>query len=235
MHYPHLDEVEGWLIPHALYFTKYYAENFQGDDFDSLEIGVHHGKYFLGIENITPITNRSIALDLFGRQDLNVDRSGSGDRKIFEKNVQTWAVSPQRVIAMEIDSMDLDPHELGLGKFGIISIDGGHTRSHTFNDLKIAQELLAPSGLIVLDDILNQDWCGVVTGALDFFNSPYATRIAPIAIGFNKLFIAHFSVAESRKRRILEDKEALSSIGITFSGKMITPFGNHEILSLAST
>ena len=76
----------------------------------------------------------------------------------------------------------------------------------------------------------NQDWCGVVTGALDFFNSPISTRVRPIAIGFNKLFISHFSVSEMLKNTIQNDDEVLHQFDI--SAFKTTPFGSNEILSL---
>jgi hypothetical protein len=230
MEFPHLSHVEGWLMPQALTFTSYFAQRFLVDEFDSLEIGVHHGKYFLGIEKLTPVAGRCMAIDVFSRQDLNVDGSGAGDKEIFERNVMDWALAPQRVVALEVDSMDIDSRELGRNKFGIISIDGGHTREHTFHDLKTAQDLLAPNGLIILDDILNQDWCGVITGALDFFNSSYATRISPVAIGFNKLFITHFSVASTRKSQILQDRNTLAGLGISL-GKS-TPLGGNDVISI---
>lgn len=230
MDFPHYSHVDGWLNSSVLPFIKYFADRFINGNYDSLEIGVHHGKLFIGIENITPAAGRCIAADVFSMQELNIDNSGRGNKEIFESNVKEWAVAPQRVIALEVDSMDIDSRQLGLNKFGVISIDGGHTRSHTVNDLKIAQDLIAPNGLIVLDDILNQDWCGVITGALDFFNSVSSTRIAPIAIGFNKLFIAHVSVADQRKRQIMADKDALSRIQIT--PRKFTPFGRNQILSL---
>lgn len=230
MDFPHLANVEGWLVPQALTFTHYFAERFLDDEFDSLEIGVHHGKYFLGIEKITPVAGKCIAVDLFSRQDLNIDNSGLGNKQIFENNIRDWALAPRRVVVLELDSMDIDPQQLGRNKFGIISIDGGHSREHTFQDLKTAQDLLAPNGLIVLDDILNQDWCGVVTGALDFFNSPYSSRISPVAIGFNKLFITHFSTAVARKTQILKSRKDLEVLGIGIS--KLTPFGGHEIISL---
>ena len=228
--FPHLSEVEGWLVDKALLFTKYYVDNYISGGFDSLEIGVHHGKYFLAIENITPVSNRCIAADVFDMQHLNIDNSGKGNREIFENNVNKWALAPQRVTTLQADSMDIEPSKLGINQFGIISIDGGHTRSHTFHDLKVAQDLLKPDGLIILDDILNQDWCGVITGALDFFDSPYATRIIPVAIGFNKLFIAHFSIADQRKQQIFKDRQGLLDIGITPT--KLTPFGANEIISL---
>lgn len=230
MNFPHLANVDGWLRPNALNFTKYYVDNYADKEFDSLEIGVHHGKYFLAIENMTPTNSRCIAADVFEMQHLNTDNSGKGNREIFESNVKKWALAPQRVITLQVDSMDIDPNVLGINQFGIISIDGGHTREHTFNDLKTAQDLLKPNGLIILDDILNQDWCGVITGALDFFNSPYATRIAPIAIGFNKLFITNYSLAAKRKNQIRKDRKSLSLVGI--KTKKITTFGTHNIISL---
>jgi len=77
---------------------------------------------------------------------------------------------------------------LGRHQFGLISTEGGHTATHTINDLQIGQELLGPNGMLILDDILNQDWLGDVLGATSFFSSPLARRLVPFAIGFNKLF-----------------------------------------------
>lgn len=228
--FPHLPHVEGWLAIHALRFTEYFAARFAGSEFRSLEIGVHHGLFFIGIENITPPSCICVAADVFSDQELNIDRSGEGNKEIFLDNISKWAVMPERVQALQVDSIDLSAAELGIHSYGIISIDGGHTRAHTFNDLAIAQDLLAPNGLIILDDILNQDWCGVVTGALDFFNSPSTTRLVPIAIGFNKLFIAHFSVADRRIKEILSDRENLSRYGIR--PHKMTPFGSNSIISL---
>jgi hypothetical protein len=228
--YPYFPFVEGWLNPNALKFTEYLVKQFVGENFSSLEIGVHHGKFFLGIENLTPSSGRCVAIDIFENQSLNIDGSGKGDKEIFAQHVTKWANAPERVSILSSDSIDLHPNALGINTFGIISIDGGHTRNHTFNDLRIAQELLTPNGIIVLDDINNQDWCGVVTGALDFFNSPISTRVRPIAIGFNKLYISHFSVSETVKNAIQKDSEVLHQFDI--SAFKSTPFGSHEILSL---
>jgi len=179
---------------------------------------------------MTPRSGRCVAIDLFEDQTLNIDGSGNGDKEIFAGHVRKWAIAPERVSILSSDSINLNPNALGINTFGIISIDGGHTRNHTFNDLRIAQELLMPNGIIVLDDITNQDWCGVVTGALDFFNSPISTRVSPIAIGFNKLFISHFSVSKIVKNAIQKDNEVLHQFDI--SAFKSTQFGSHEILSL---
>lgn len=55
------------------------------------EIGVHHGKLFILLHLMLREGERSFALDVFERQDLNVDQSGRGDRERFLENVQRWA------------------------------------------------------------------------------------------------------------------------------------------------
>ena len=116
-------------------------------------------------------------------------------------------------------------------KFRFIHIDGSHLYEHVSRDLALAAEVIhQQQGIIVLDDITNQDWCGVMTGALDFFNSPISSRISPIAIGFNKLFISHFSNSDQRVKQIAADREIIAHQKI--SPFKLTPFGRYEILSL---
>jgi len=231
--FPHYPHVEGWLHLEALGFTSYFADRFLSDSvFDSLEIGVHHGKFLIGIENLTPPEGRCLAVDVFSQQDLNIDQSGSGSLKIFTSNYKKYAVNPKRVVPMEEDSLNLDTQALGKGKFGIVSIDGGHTERHTVADLKTAQDLISDKGLVILDDILNQDWTGVVSGACSFFSSPLATRLIPFAIGFDKLFCCHFSVRTKVQQAIAADQAKLRQIGI--APYKMTKFAGTNVISLKS-
>lgn len=231
MSFPYFNNVHGWLDIRALNFTKYFREKFLGlIPFDSLEIGVHHGKFFIGIENITPVENRCIAIDVFSGQEKNIDGSGKGDLSIFNSNLLRYARGYDRVTALAMDSLDINCVELGLGKFGIISVDGGHTERHTLRDLISAQELISNSGIVVLDDIFNQDWCGVISGTAAFFRSSAANRIVPFAIGFNKLFCCHFTLSESIKKAVMADKELLSEMGI--KPFKITEFMGCNVISL---
>jgi hypothetical protein len=231
--FPHWRHVFGWLDLEAALFTCAYAEEFLGDGlvFNSLEIGVHHGKYFLVLEQLTPPGGDCWAVDLFSRQDLNVDQSGHGNQQIFLQHVADFAKDPQRVKSLELDSLDLDPRRLGSNQFGLISIDGGHTATHTINDLQVGQELLAPKGMLMLDDILNQDWLGVISGATSFFSSPLARRLAPFAIGFNKLFCCHFSHADAVLARLEADPSFLARFNLGIRKR--TLFCGFPVLSLA--
>lgn len=90
--YPYLEHVQGWLHPRSLAFTAFYAKRFlAGRQYSSLEIGVHHGKYFIGIENLTPPEQEAFAVDVFSSQHLNLDGSGRGDLEIFQDNLRKFA------------------------------------------------------------------------------------------------------------------------------------------------
>ncbi|MEJ7832844.1 MAG: hypothetical protein WKF79_08030 [Nocardioides sp.] len=59
------------------------------------EIGVHHGKSFLLLANGARDDEQAVAVDVFGDQEKNHDRSGRGDRTVFEANIAAWAPAAQ--------------------------------------------------------------------------------------------------------------------------------------------
>ena len=89
---------------------------------------------------------------------------------------------------------------------------------------------MSPEGIVILDDILNQGWTGVVTGACEFFSSNLSEKLVPFAIGFNKLFCCHFTQSHKLVQQTIGNKETLSSIGISLD--KITEFAGHQIVSL---
>ena len=228
----YLPNVQGWLQVEALLFTSFYRQVIMRDIlFDSLEIGVHHGKFFIGIERLTPEHRHAFAVDIFTRQDLNVDRSGKGDLNIFRENTGNYCLDPKRIVIIESDSFDcrsLLPAALSLG---IISIDGGHTVQHTINDMAIAHDLVHPSGLVVLDDILNPGWPGVIEGAIKFMTSNQCTRLLPFAIGFNKLFLTHFSNQDRALQIVQSESDQLASVGLKVD--KVTRFCGADIAVIA--
>jgi hypothetical protein len=227
--FEYLGDVEGWLEPPALHFTSFFVSTFLASTpFDSLEIGVHHGKFFIGIEQLTPAQNRAVAIDCFSQQQFNIDGSGRGNLPIFLDNCNKFAAHPERVIPLEIDSLNVDCEKLGIGKFGVISVDGCHTERHTINDLEIAERLLAPKGIVILDDILNQDWMGVVSGASKFFSTPRV--LSPFAVGFNKLFCCLTSDRQSVQQTVMSSGHTLNTYGIPL--RKYTEFMGTPIISM---
>ena len=160
-----------------------------------LEIGVHQGKFYLLLNQVISEDARSWAVDLFDAQDLNIDRSGSGSLTTFKANLEKYDV--HRGKNTEIVSGDsTDPAldlegRIGIGSLRFVSVDGGHTVQHTVNDLQLASRLVSNQGVVILDDILNHHWLGVIEGAVQYL-SGFPTLV-PFAIGHNKLYLCKMS------------------------------------------
>jgi hypothetical protein len=152
------------------------------------EIGIHHGKSFLVLAAGAAPEEKLLAIDLFERQDLNLDGSGQGNREVFLAHVSTF-FPDARVEPIACPSDHLWPHMAGLGMAGLrfFSIDGGHTRALTVNDLRVADAALGPDGICALDDVFNTHWTGVVSGLFDYFAMNGA--LMPFALLPNKLML----------------------------------------------
>lgn len=157
------------------------------------EIGVHHGKLFIGLQLLQRPGEKSVAIDIFGDQDLNVDGSGHGDLQKFVNNVNLWS-SMDDVVIQQGDSTKLLPEqlrELAGGDIRFFSVDGGHTDEIVFSDMKLAEATLADGGIVIADDVFNQQWPGVAVGTLRYLeDSAGGAGLAPFLIGFNKVFFA---------------------------------------------
>jgi hypothetical protein len=72
--------VKGWLVPGAaeaiiLLSQEQRDHGLQGG---VAEIGVHHGRLFILLYLLGSRNEPSVAIDIFKKQQLNVDRSGAG-------------------------------------------------------------------------------------------------------------------------------------------------------------
>jgi hypothetical protein len=188
-------KIQGWCL-HSVPYLIERISSFQMDNNISggvMEIGVHHGKLFLALHTLTQGEERSLAIDLFDDQDLNVDKSGCGNEAILDENIKKLSFRSQFIDKLKVDSLSLSVEDVANlqrkhGKFRIISIDGGHTPEHTIHDFNIAQNFLANGGLVIVDDINNIDWPGVYEGiAYIFLND--RPRLVPFLVGANKLFL----------------------------------------------
>jgi len=84
---------------------------------------------------------------------------------------------------------DPDAHFTGIGDFRWIHIDGQHTATAVVNDLTIADRLLAPKGLVTLDDFLSPTWPHVAAGVFRFLReSP--KRLELVLTAYNKGYLA---------------------------------------------
>lgn len=161
------------------------------------EIGVYHGKFFLGLLLTKGAPAHNHAIDVFDMQQFNLDGAGRGDMEAFTRNIEAVGASPEAVTMLRADSMAITRQDIErmreiTGGFSLFSVDGCHLAEHTINDIRIAMDLTAPGGIIFVDDYTNPDWPGVQEGVAKLFlmDSP---RFVPLAVLHNKLFLCHIS------------------------------------------
>jgi Methyltransferase domain len=192
-----LDTIEGWLLPDtalAMIETLWLQER-AGIAGDVAEIGVFRGKSFLALAAGARPGERLIAIDLFDAGDPAAERPeqdvapyGTGNRAAFLANLARFFPGTRPEV-IEGSSLALRGQEAAAGLAGLrmLSIDGGHTRAMTLNDLAIADVALGAEGVCWLDDVLNAHWTGVISGLFAFLET--APGLTPVALFPNKLVL----------------------------------------------
>jgi hypothetical protein len=165
------------------------------------EIGVHHGRFYLALDTLRAPEERGIVADVFAQQELNVDRSGLGDRAAFEKNLLEISHDPDSVRIFEGDSLSLEfrrwLHD-GRYAFRLFSVDGGHTVHHALNDLLLVDEYMCNGGAILLDDFCHPGFPGVTEALYKYLDR--APRFVPVCTMAGKLVLMSVGYASTFRK-----------------------------------
>lgn len=183
--------VEGWLTDAAITLVSQLVGAQRAHDLrgPACEIGVHHGRLFILLHLLTGAPHRTVGFDLFDeRQGENVDRSGAGSQTALLANLARHGCDQSRIVLQAANSLELTPDailERSGGRASLFSVDGGHTAEITANDLRLAAAVLAPGGLLILDDAYNEAWPAVAEGMFRAF-AEGQLALVPIVTGGNK-------------------------------------------------
>jgi hypothetical protein len=159
------------------------------------EIGVCYRKQFIMFNSVCDATEKSYAIDVFDKQEMNIDNSGLGSLAIFKDDPQAYDrhLGPN-VSIISTDSVTTNLVELIDQPVWLVSFDGCRAAERTISNLKKAQPRIHLECVIVLDDILNHHQLGVIEGAITFLRTQ--PMLVQIAIGLNELFLVNLSFAE---------------------------------------
>jgi predicted O-methyltransferase YrrM len=116
------------------------------------EIGPFEGRFFIALAHALAPGEKALAIDLFDWPNREVMGR-------FEANCAKYGLPAERRIAWKVDSRGLAPKQV-LAKLDgrpirLIHVDGEHSRAALTQDLELATAVLAPEGIIVLDDMLH--------------------------------------------------------------------------------
>ena len=200
--------VAGWLqrvdaeIIGAI-FDYQESQNIAGG---CVEIGVHHGKSFIPICMALRDGEKALCIDIFEDQGRNLDSSGRGNSEVFQANLTTFGVDTSRVRVFKGSSEDVTPDYIReqLGPVRYFSVDGGHWKSIVQSDLRLAEQTLAPGGVIALDDYCRAEWPEVTLG-YSLWQEHTTSNIVAFASGSNKLYLCHKDVAPAYRAALKTD------------------------------
>ncbi len=169
------------------------------------EIGLHHGKSFILLCTSLQKNEKAYGIDVFDSQDLNLDSSGFGNKNLLIKNLIKYKCEMPNIVLDSRESQKVQSTDVtnAVNRVRFFSIDGGHWYSTVLCDLDLAKECLATGGIIALDDYLRPDWPEVARAFHKWYESN-SDFFSIVAIGFNKVYLAHSDWA-SRYRVILEE------------------------------
>jgi hypothetical protein len=67
-------------------------------------------------------------------------------------------------------------------------VDGGHTADVARNDLDLAERTITGDGIVILDDVLNRHWLGVISGLFEYWH--HGGTLVPAALVPDRLVLA---------------------------------------------
>ena len=75
---------------------------------------------------------------------------------------------------------------LARGGIRLFNVDGGHTEWIVFSDMSLAEATMAVGGIVIADDVFNQDWPGVSIGTLSLYGEWW--EVGAVCHRVNKVF-----------------------------------------------
>jgi predicted O-methyltransferase YrrM len=119
------------------------------------EIGTFQGRFFIALALALGEGEVALGMDLFEWPNDQVQSK-------FEANCTRYGVPPERRVTWKVDSNATTPEALrekiGGGLVRFFHVDGDHSRAALTRDLELATAVLAPGGVIVLDDMLHPSY-----------------------------------------------------------------------------
>lgn len=200
-------EIAGWLWMPAVEATLALGEIQAGllPPGPVCEIGVWEARYLTLLSFLPSTPQKVLGIDPFihgGHRDRQLAR--------VRDNIARYARRPDLVTLLEQDSSTVPAERvrsmLG-GPCHFLSVDGDHTMEGALRDLRLAERIVAPGGLVALDDIPNFACPGVTEAVVRHCMDPLAT-LAPFMLVSNKLFMTQREHCAFYREAIIARAEA---------------------------
>lgn len=165
------------------------------------EIGVFHGKTYIGLCRAAREGEKIVAVDPFrlGKNDFFPQFTQHLDKYLTSEEKSRTQIL--RKLSTDLDSQQWISALEKPARF--VHLDGHHSREAILNDVVLANSFFAKEGVLVFDDFLNELHPGLTTGIIDALKAhPWLVPIAvvprrgTIDEGGSKLVCCHPAYAE---------------------------------------
>jgi SAM-dependent methyltransferase len=185
-----MDTVEGWFVrlDADLFSAVDRWQRDAGVTGDLLEIGAYQGRSAILLGFLAREGEQLVICDLF--EDQEPTATTTGDRGLydalqrtrFERNFLRF--HDALPLIHQTPSRDLEPRLAG-GTFRFVHIDGSHLFDPVVSDIALSRRLVAPGGVVVLDDWCTPRMPGVAAAAWDAI---LHEELRPFAFTGDKLY-----------------------------------------------
>jgi hypothetical protein len=157
------------------------------------EIGVHRARLFILLHLLSRAEERSVGFDLFELMPDDIKATyGANSKADVVSAIKIYGCDLQRIELIAADSTKLQPEDVLRHTripVRMFSVDGGHDVGTALSDLRLASGVLSPGGVVLLDDVFNAGWPGVVEAATRFLQEP-DHQLVPFCHAGNKMYLA---------------------------------------------
>jgi hypothetical protein len=187
--------VDGWLEPVALRSVMVLdcLQKERGIEGGLCEIGVHRARLFILLHLLSSMNERTVGFDLFELMPDNVQAAyGANNRAEVVAAIASHGGDLGRIELVATDSTKLKPEDIlrhTRAPVRMFSIDGGHDAETALGDLRLASRVLIHGGLVLLDDVFNAQWPGVIEAAARFLQES-GHGLVPFCHAGNKMYFA---------------------------------------------
>lgn len=175
-------------------------------DGPAVEFGTFEGRFFIMLCHALAAGETALGIDRFDWPNPQViDR--------FEANCLKHGVPPERRITWKADTHAMRPEDL-LTKLGGVAprfmhIDSEHSRAGLAKELELATAVLAPAGVMVLDDMLHPGYPLLAVAVHEYLERHPEMRVACIidretVVGATKFVLCRAEWAKRYEERLLE-------------------------------
>lgn len=168
----------GWLNVPASLFTLHLLDRLPVGPV--VEIGVFRGKYLSILRSGVGATCRIVGYDIFTEAQA----------PLIEQEFTQAFGQLGNVLLIQVDSTRLTPDRVRKDCGGapvFMSVDGSHEAGPVLSDMKLADAVIDPGGIVAMDDVLNPVALGVNEAVARFLCDENA-QLVPFAYVANKMF-----------------------------------------------